>query len=478
MTRMMRMEHRQTQTQTQQLVLTQKMQQALHILQLSGMELETFLQQELETNPFLEPAPKAVDTPEAMPTPLAEPSHEDVVEQPFDLDAYAERWDIRHREGRDLSRNDDLNAHRAYYESSITQEQSLRAHLLTQMRMAAANETDYAIGERIIIGDIDERGFFTGNTEEIAQELEVTPEQVEVVLATIQRFEPTGIGARNLTECLLLQIAAEYPGETDLEILVRTHLDDLIHRQIPVIAKKMKISPERVEELKGLLSTLNPWPGHEFNTAPPQYITPDVVVEKVDDEYVVSLTEDRIPGLRIDKEYQEQVRRMAQSAQDREYIRGKIESANWLQRNIAQRQRTILLVAQAIVDVQRDFMEKGVSHIKPLTLQNIADVVHMHESTIARTTRGKYMQTPQGLFELKYFFSPGLMTDGGDTQSSKSVQALIKKVIGGEDPRKPLSDQQVADIITKDHGIHIARRTVTKYREAMGILKTSMRRAY
>lgn len=475
---MMRMEHRQTQTQTQTLVLTQKMQQALQILQMSGLELETYLQQELSENPFLETVSKSTDSPEELPPAPVEISHEDQVEQPFDLDDYAERWDIRHTEGRDLSRNDDLNAQRAHYESSITKEESLRSHLLTQMRIGASNELDYAIGERIIIGDIDERGFFTGNIDEIGAELGVNPKQVESVLMIIQRFEPTGIGARDIKECLLLQIAMEYPNQTDLKVLVENHLDDLIHRQIPTIAKKMKISVERVEELKGLLSTLNPWPGHEFNSSPPQYISPDVVVEKVDDEFLVTLVEDRIPGLRIDKAYQDQVKKTAQSTVDREFIRGKIESANWLQRNIAQRQRTILRVAQAIVDVQHDFLEKGVSHIKPLTLQNIADVVKMHESTIARTTRGKYMQTPQGLFELKYFFSPGLMTDGGDSQSSKSVQALIKKVISEEDSRKPLSDQQVADIVTKDHGIHIARRTVTKYREAMGILKTSMRRLY
>ena len=474
---MMRMEHRQTQTQTQQLVLTQRMQQALQVLQLSSLELEQFVSQELETNPFLEQrAEKPADPPEKDAS-AAENSREEALEGPFDLDDYSDQWDIRRREGQDLSRNDDLADRRRHYEESITQEESLRAHLLGQLRMAAANEQEYAIGERIVIGDIDPRGFFTGNVDEIAVELEVIPEQVEEVLRTIQHFDPLGVGAANLTECLLIQIGAEYPGEEELKTLVREHLDALAHRQIPQIAKSMGIKPERVEELKRLLSTLNPFPGHEYSSGPPQYVTPEVIVEKVDDEFVVSLMEDRLPDVRLNKEYQKAVRKLAETPEDKDYIRKKVESANWLRRSIAQRQRTILRVAQAIVDAQREFLEKGVEHIKPLTLQNIADVVKMHESTIARTTRGKYMQTPQGLFELKYFFSPGLSTETGDSQSSKSVQALVKKIVDEEDKRKPLSDQKIADMIKKQ-GTTIARRTVTKYREAMGIPSTTMRRAY
>lgn len=476
---MMRMEHRQTQVlkQTQQLVLTQKMQQALHILQLSGMELEQYVQQELETNPFLEQVRKSEDVPVTA-EPVGDKQDSEAFDEPFDLDAYADKWDIKRREGTDLSRNADLDERRRFYENSITQPESLRAHLLTQMRMVAEDDATYRIGERIIIGDIDDRGYFTGSTEAIAEELGVRVEDVDRALSLIQRFEPTGVGARNMVECLLLQIDAEYPDNEELKVLVRDHLEELSHRQIPQIAKAMKIKPEHVEELKTLLSSLNPWPGHEYASTPPQYVTPEVVVEKVDDEYVVRLVSERIPEIRINKDYGKLVRRQGCTPEEREYIRQKMESANWLQRNIAQRQQTILKVAQAIVDVQREFLDKGVEFIRPLTLQNIADVVGVHESTVARTTRGKYIQTPQGLFELKYFFSPGLSTDNGDAQSSKSVQALVKKIIDEEDKRKPLSDQKIADIIKKREGINIARRTVTKYREAMGILKTSMRRAY
>ena len=480
---MMQIEHRQTQTQrqTQQLVLTQKMQQGLHILQLSGLELEQYVQQEIETNPFLEQLQQR-EAPAEIPaeTPAKSTANEGDFgfEESFDLDAYSDKWGIKHREGQDLSRNAELWERRQFYENSITQSESLRSHLLTQMRIATDDDRLYEIGERIIIGDIDDRGYFTGNVSDIAVELEVTEEEVRQTLEIVKRFEPTGVGAADLPECLLLQIEAELPEEEELKILVRNHLDDLVARRIPQIAKAMQLSPERVEMLQELLKTLNPWPGRLFTQEPPQYIIPEVEVEKIDDEYVVRLLEDRSAFLKVNREYQKSLNNGHLSPEDKNYVRQKLESAQWLCQNIAQRQRTILRVAQAIVEVQQDFLDKGVEHIRPLTLQNIADRVGVHESTIARTTRGKYIQTPQGLFELKYFFSPGLSNQTGEDQSSKSVMALVKKIIDEEDPHQPLSDQKIADIIQKDHGTTIARRTVTKYREAMGILKTSMRKRY
>lgn len=477
---MLRMEHRQVQTQkqTQQLMLTQKMQQALHILQLSSVELEQHIQQELENNPFLELVSRAEEQPAASAEQTANTQDEQEFDVCFDLDDYCDKWDIKHREGQDLSYNEDLHARRRYYEDSITQHESLRAHLLSQMRLAARTDTEYAIGERIIIGDINEKGFFTGDVAEIAKELDVSEEAVNQVLDMIKRFEPTGVGARDMKECLLLQIEAFHPEEEDLKCLVRDHLDALLRNQIPQIAREMKVKPERVDELKGMLKALNPWPGYEYAGNATQYITPDVVVEKIDNQYVVRLVSERIPEIRINETYLTTVRKGSISKQEKDYIREKIEAANWLRRNLTHRQETILKVAQAIVDFQQAFLEKGVEHIRPLTLQNVADVVGVHESTVARTTRGKYIQTPQGLFELKYFFSPGLSADNGDNQSSKSIQALVKKIIDEEDKRKPLSDQRIAEIIKEREGVNIARRTVTKYREMMGILKASMRREY
>lgn len=470
---MMHMEHRLTQTQRQQLVLTQKMQQALQILQMSSMELEQHVQQELEQNPFLEVIQKADESEYPVVAPTAPSPEED---QPFneawDLDKFADRW----KEGTDLSRNQDLDARRQYYENSITQEESLRAHLLSQLRVATEDEPDYQIGERIIIGDIDDRGYFTGDPSDIALELDVPAERVERVLGIIKTFEPTGVGARDVVECLVLQIEAEFPNEPQLRVLVERHLEELKRRQIPQIAKAMKVTPDRVEQLKDLLATLNPWPGHQYASEPPQYVQPEIIVEKVDGRFVVRLMNDRIPEIRINGDYAKKVREGCERG-DAEYIRQKMESAKWLTRNIEQRQQTIVKVGQAICDFQSEFLEKGVEHIRPLTLQVIADEVGVHESTVARTTRGKYIQTPQGLFELKYFFSPGLRRETGEDQSSKSVMAAIKKILDEEDKRKPLSDQKIADMLNKQ-GLNIARRTVTKYREAMGILSTTLRRQY
>lgn len=475
---MMHMDQRMVQTQTQRLMLTQKMQQAIQILQYSGMELEQYVQQELEANPVLEMIQQ--EPPKEFAVETAAPASSDgtpVEDTAFDLDAYASRWLERYKEGRDLSYNPDSEERRQYFEESITTTESFTAMLLNQLAVAAKNERVEAIGERII-GDLDNRGYFTGSLEEIALEFDTAVDEVERVLYLIQRFEPTGVGARDVVECLLLQINAEYPDVDELRILVEHHLTDLEHRQIPKIAKAMNVTPERVEELKELLSTLNPWPGHEFNVEPPQYITPDVIVEKDENEdFIVYLSSDSVPQLRISNDYRQMAKGKSVNKTDKKYIRERVESAKWLIRNIEQRQQTILRIASAIVEVQREFFEKGIKFIKPLTLQEIADKVGVHEATVSRTTRGKYMQTPQGLFELKYFFSPGLKKDSGDSQSSKSVQSMIKDMIDKEDKRRPLSDQKIADLL-KEKGINIARRTVTKYREAMDIGSTTMRKEY
>ena len=475
---MMGMEHRIVQTQTQRLMLTQKMQQAIQILQLSGIELDQYVQQELETNPVLDQEAKEEPALDPLPPSTTPTGEKDAFEDSFDLDAYASDWeyDPRHKEGIDLSRNPDTAARRQYYQDSITQEESLASRLLTQLRLATMDDKVHRIGEAIV-GDIDDRGYFTGSLEDIAQAFDVPVTDAERVLYTIQRFEPTGVGARDVVECLLLQIRVEYPEEEQLRTLVLEHLLELERRQIPKIAKAMNITPERVEELKGMLGKLNPWPGYEYTSAPPQYVTPDVIVEKIDEKYVVYLSDERVPQLRINQHYRDLVRNGKIERKDKQYLRDKVESAKWLIRNIEQRQHTILRIARAIVEVQEEFLERGVEFIKPLTLQEIADKVGVHEATVSRTTRGKYMQTPQGLFELKYFFSPGLRRDSGEAQSSKSVRSLIKKIVDEENKSKPLSDQKIADML-KQQGINIARRTVTKYREAMGLLSTSMRKAY
>lgn len=478
---MMSMEHRLVQHQTQRLMLTQKMQQALKILQLSGIELELHVREELETNPVLEQLQVEPEEKPAEDNGVAgkgETGHDGEAQDDtsFDLDAYASHWEQRIKEGRDLSANPDLAMRRQHYVDSITKDESFTSKLLTQLRLAVQDKTRYLIGERLI-GDIDDRGYFTGSVEELALELEADVVEVERMLYRIQHFEPTGVGARDAVECLLIQINVEYPDTPELSLLVEQHLEALERRQIPQIAKAMGITAQRVEELKGMLATLNPWPGSEYDSEPTQYIVPDLIVETIDDEFVVSLSVEATPHLSIDTHYKARAKDRGIAKEERTYLREKMESAKWLMRNIEQRQQTILRIGKAIMDVQHEFLRDGVEKIKPLTLQEIADVVGVHEATVSRTTRGKYAQTPQGLFELKYFFSPGLKSSAGDAQSSKSVQLQIKKIIEEEDKKKPLSDQKIADRL-KAEGLKIARRTITKYREGMSIPATTMRKEY
>jgi len=474
---MMRMEHGLVQTQSQRLMLTQKMQQAIQILQLSGIELEQFVQEELEQNPTLEVIQKQPEPEQTKNGENAVKDETDTFDAPDnDLDRFANDWSDIRRTGTDMSRNADADSRRDFYENSITGGESFTAMLLKQLRLATKDDQTYAIGE-LIIGEIDAKGYFTGSLEAVAEETGSSLEDVELMLTRIQRFEPTGVGARDVVECLLLQINVECPDNDQLRVLVAEHLTELERRQIPKIAKAMKITADEVEALRTELARLNPWPGHEFSTAPPQYVTPDVIVEKVDGEYKVYLQNDWVPELRVNQQYQKLMRQKGVEKDAKKYLQDKVDSAKWLIRNIEQRQSTILRIAKAILDVQVGFMEKGAEAIRPLTLQEIADVVGVHEATVSRTTRGKYMQTPQGLFEMKYFFSPGLRRDTGEAQSSKSVQVMIRKIIDEEDKVKPLSDQKIADLL-KAEGLKIARRTVTKYREGMGILATTMRKTY
>lgn len=475
---MMRMEHGLRQTQSQRLMLTQRMQQALQILQYSSLELLDHIAQELETNPTLEQAEIEPDS-SLMKADESDRNSEggkNGDDCDFDLDEFSTRLDMKFKEGRDLSYNPELAERREYYTNSITQEESFASKLVTQLHLAFDDEDDIAIGEQIV-GDIDSRGYFTGSLEEIAQQLNRPLDQVERVLYRIQKFEPLGIGARDIVECLLIQIAAEYPDEPQLVPLVENHLRDLEERRIPEIAKAMKITPQRVEELKDMLATLDPWPGLEYSGETAAYVAPELVVEKVNGDWTVSLTEEASPVLDINSEYQSLVKDKSIPKEERSYLREKIESARWLIRNVEQRQQTILRIGKAIMDFQHAFLEKGVEAIRPLTLQEIADIVGVHEATVSRTTRGKYIQTPQGLFELKYFFSPGLKSNNGEDQSAKSVQLAVQNIIEKEDKRKPLSDQKIADLLKED-GTQIARRTVSKYREALGIPSTTKRKQY
>ncbi|MCK5861873.1 MAG: RNA polymerase factor sigma-54 [Candidatus Hydrogenedentes bacterium] len=489
---MIRFEQQQRQQQRQ--ILAPQMQQSLKMLQMNSIELDQFIEQSLEENPFLDRTTTRETTlSEMQAAPVSndanseeqqEQEHDQVVldrsegEINFDTGSDDDWYGAdRHREGVDFSRNADSDETYRYYQDSITQSESLRAHLLDQMRITATTPEEYQIGERIIIGDIDSNGYFSGDITEIAGEMKISDSDVNAVLDTIKKFEPTGVGAADIAECLLLQIEAEYPEEEQLKTLVCKHWDELTRGHIRQIAHTMDISPERVEELKNILRHLEPWPGQAYSSAVPAYITPEVLVEQIEDDFIVVLTADAMPSIAINDAYIKEVRSKKISKEERSYVRENLGSARWLVRNIERRQETIRKTAQAIIDTQRMFLKKGEQYMKPLTLEEVANKVGLHESTISRTVNGKYIQTPQGLFELKYFFSAGLRSDDGESQSSTAICALLKNIIDAEDKHKPLSDQKISDLLKKQ-GTNAARRTIAKYREGMGVPPARIRRSY
>jgi RNA polymerase sigma-54 factor len=341
--------------------------------------------------------------------------------------------------------------------------------------MAAVPQDEIEIAEELI-GNIDDDGYLKGDLNEVAQKMGVSLFQVESTLARIHELDPPGIGARNLKECLKIQIKPfDQREKTLLEALIDHHLEDLERKNYPAILKDLKISMERLRELAHVISTLEPKPGRPFGSERPQYIIPDVFVEKAGEDYIVFLNDDGLPKLQVSNFYRNALYQKEMPSNAKEYIQDKLRSALWLIRSIHQRQRTLYRVTSSIVKFQKDFLEHGVSALKPMVLRDIAEDINMHESTISRVTTNKYVQTPRGLFELKFFFNARVPAGNGDGLTSEAVKEEIRKLVTGEDPKKPLSDQIITDLLNRNN-IQIARRTVAKYRELMGILPASRRR--
>jgi RNA polymerase sigma-54 factor len=380
-----------------------------------------------------------------------------------------------HYAGRDFSVSGE-DGKRGFIENTAAEPESMSRDLLRQLSLSTDNPTDYMIGEWLI-SEIDERGYFSSSIEAGSQKLGVEPEEVERVLKIIQTFTPTGIGARDLRDCLLIQIETSHSSKLLLKKVVQDHLELLAKKQYPKIARMLKIPVEQVQELSIIIASLEPMPGRYFSGREAIYVTPDVIVKKVDDEYVVYMNDDGSPKLRISSFYQKLLKSHNDNPKTKEYIRDKLRSAQWLVKNIQQRKDTIQNVAQNIVDVQKEFLDRGIAYLKPLILKEIAERIGMHESTISRVTTNKYMETPRGIFELKYFFSSGIASSCGEAASSKSVKEVIRTLIENEDKRKPSSDQQITELLARK-GLSIARRTAAKYREELGILSSKYRREY
>ena len=473
---------------SQQLIVTPQLQQAIKLLQLSQIELSEMIQKELVENPLLEEKDIEMDESEDKTasekhesakaeantaTPDEEVGDKDgLTKEPsdFDWENYINLYNSSEiREERE--RPDD----RPTYENFVTKSENLQEHLLWQLKLNDFNEQEQEIATEII-GSINDDGYFIGDINSIANTVNLDSIAVEKVLNKVQEFDPAGVAARNLEECLLLQVCHIDQDRTLLEHIIKNHMQDMEHHDYECIAQKINVSESKIKELVHTISLLEPKPGRPYSGETPQYVTPDVFVYKVGDSYVVTLNDEGMPRLRVSDFYRKAMMPGAGTeSKTKEYIQEKMRAAIWLIRSIHQRQRTLRRVSNSIVKFQKSFFDKGSESLKPLVLREVADDIGMHESTISRITTNKYMHTPHGIFELKFFFNTGLSTSDGEGIATQVVREKIKTMVGKEDSFHPISDQQIA-VKLKTQDISIARRTVAKYRESLGIPSSSARR--
>lgn len=470
---------------SQQLRMTPQLQQAIRLLQLSRIELINEVRQEMVENPVLEEVP---DVYEAESTRAQEPREQETEERlkevsadehdlnKIDWENYAENYQgsgpSNHYSG--LRGEEDYRS----LEQTLSTEESLTEHLESQLRLANLDEHLEFIGV-LIIGNLDGSGFLKDTTvEDIAEDSGANLDDVEAVLTLIQSFDPLGVAARSLEECLLIQARQKFPDAPLLQQMIAEHIPDLERKSYARIARSLNATHDEIIAAAKLLMELEPRPGRGFTSAEPRYITPDIYIRKVHGDWTATLNEDGLPRLRISNFYRQELTRKqatGQSDEVKDYIQEKLRGAMWLIRSIEQRQNTIVKVTESIIKFQRDFFDQGVEHLKPLVLRDVAEDIEMHESTVSRVTNNKYVHTPRGVFELKYFFNSSITHTSGEDLASEAVKAKIKDIISKEDPKKPLSDAKIVAKLKQDD-IDIARRTVAKYREMMGILSSSKRK--
>jgi RNA polymerase sigma-54 factor len=489
---------------TQSLVLAPQLQQSLALLQAPTLELKALVEQELQQNPVLEESPTQEDEtedrenrdeespaadqldPAEPPDDLAfDPATEKPVETPADdFQAEFERLAQLDQEWRDhfaqsnipIRRSAEDEEKRQFMFDSLVAPTSLQETLLEQVRESPLREQQWPVAE-MIIGNIDDYGYLKASIEELSASTALPAEEILQVLRIIQTFEPPGVAARDLQECLLLQL--ERAGQQDtLEYrIVKDFMEALGKRRIPEIARGTSCEVDQVQAALGRIARLEPRPGRAYLPDNDQYVLPEVFVQKVSNDFTVTTNNEHIPHLRISNTYKDLMSQGGNSTEVRNYIREKIRAGKFLIKSLHQRQQTILNIAREIVHRQREFMEKGVAYLKPLTMVQVAEVVGVHETTVSRAVSGKYMETPQGTFEMKYFFTAGIQTASGDGLSNTSVKDMIAEIFKKEDSTKPLSDQEVVRML-KEKGIVIARRTVAKYRTELNILPSNLRKVY
>jgi RNA polymerase sigma-54 factor len=475
---------------TQQLIMTPQLQQAIKLLQLSRLELVDTINQEMEENPLLEEAAPDDDQEISINSDTEEMTITDREEirgnerteeltgegdgrEEFDWGGYLEDYGPM---GVTYDRPD---GDATSWDNMLAALPSLTDHLMWQLKLSRFTEREMHLGEQII-GNLDQNGYLVATVAEIAEQNQAETTEVEATLKKIQEFDPPGIAARDLKECLLIQAHLLGVSTPLMEAIIRDHMKDLELKNYNQMARKLRVPLPEILHAVQLIGQMDPKPGRIYSEEKTQPIVPDVYVFKSGDDYKIVLNDDGLPRLRISNFYREIMGGCSGKTNyetGKKYIREKVQSATWLIKSIQQRQKTIYRVAESIVRQQKDFFNGGMNYLKPLVLRNIADDVEMHESTISRVVTNKYMQTPRGIYELKYFFSSGIHKTGGDTIASKSVKEDIRRIISEENARKPLSDSEIVDLLDKEK-ITIARRTVAKYREMMGILPSSRRKKF
>jgi RNA polymerase sigma-54 factor len=488
--------------QTLQLVMTPQLQQAIKLLQLSRLELNDLVHNEMLENPILEESADErgdADSGEQSTSSERDAQREEKIADrierserveevkgddginEIDWEKYLENYSSYAPVGGSRERpSEDLPS----FENIMTKRTSLTDHLLWQLRLSDLSDSDQDIGVQIVL-NLNNDGYLVADEEDrlagksieesIAESMEISVQDVERVLKVVQTFDPIGVAARNLRESLLIQARYLEIENGLVYAIIELYLPLVERKNFQSIAKALKVPIEEVLDAVRLIANLEPKPGRGYTEEKPTYITPDIYVYKMSDEFVIVLNEDGLPKLKISSYYRKTLANVNQEEETRSYIQDKLKSAVWLIRSIHQRQRTIYRVTESIVKFQKDFFEKGVSFLKPLVLRDVAEDLGLHESTVSRVTTNKYVHTPQGIFELKYFFNSGISRTSGGDVASESVKEKIRKIVAEEDTSKPKSDREIVDILS-EQGISIARRTVAKYREMLGILPSGKRK--
>jgi RNA polymerase sigma-54 factor len=491
---------------SQSLVLAPQLQQSLALLQAPTLELKALVAAEMEQNPVLEEVVDADmemreksasdegdDTPV---TDLAEPPEDvkfDIPEASGDKESAEPVDDFQAEFDKLVQLDQDWRDHfsqasspirattedeekRQFMFDSLTSETSLSQHLVEQVRDTDLSQDEQGIAE-LIIGNIDDHGYLNATVEELATGNNLAVDDITEILKVIQTFEPAGVGARDLRECLMLQLERAGLQSTLEYRIIRDFMEALGKRRIPEIARGTGESVDNVQEALVRIARLDPRPGRAFVSNVEQYVAPEVFVVKNGDDYNVTTNDEQIPHLRISNVYKDLMSAGENNAEVKNYIREKIRAGKFLIKSLHQRQTTICNIGREIVKRQKEFMDKGVAHLKPMTMAQVAEVVGVHETTVSRAVSGKYIETPQGVYEMKFFFTAGLQSSSGQDVSNTSVKDMIAEIFKNENPSKPLSDQEVVKMLT-DKGISIARRTVAKYRDELGILPSNLRKVY